>query len=550
MKKNYIFLLSIFLLSSCNFDLIISNGENDTIESKEQNTFSEESITSIEDNSSIEETISNVEELSSSEEIISSEEEISSIEEDSSYEENSLEEQSSSIIEDSSSIEEDFSSEEASSENTSSTLGSNQYRDNVDRNSIHYSSKLQNDPNHTVRQLEVFELNDTHGAYYEENDGDISVARAFTCIKEYTNDPYATLKIANGDMMQGSAFSNMLLGEPAVAALNEMAFDCYVIGNHEFDWGLDVLSIYKDNDPSNGELDCPFLCANLANKSKDVPDWIEPYTVVNKGDLKVGIIGIIGDGLENQISKVYIGDYYFTDTVAAVNKYCDILLNQEHVDSIIVSSHDHVIETNQRYVDNNKIDAIINGHDHTSVEEYVTRYDSKRIPVIESNTKNTRNGLGKLTLNYDDNKQFNSYSIRHFNYLQDYELDENLADILDIYHDVIKDYQSEIIGYNPSYLDKEGVARKTANYLATYYDCDLVILNRGGIRSTLPKGDVTIGKIYEIYPFDNELVIAELKGYELKNILDDEHIEMNYFNNIRGCAEDDGTPGPVSVGEG
>ena len=132
----------------------------------------------------------------------------------------------------------------------------------VDRTKIVYSEKLENDINHDVKSLEIFQLNDTHGAYYTQDDI-TGIAHVKTCIDQNIEDPYSVVKIANGDMLQGTAFSNMLLGEPGIAALNEMHFDAFTIGNHEFDWALDNLKVYKDGDLSNGELNCPFLGANI-----------------------------------------------------------------------------------------------------------------------------------------------------------------------------------------------------------------------------------------------------------------------------------------------
>lgn len=428
---------------------------------------------------------------------------------------------SSGVLESSSFVSSESTSSSASIDNSEKEY----YKNLVDRSKITYSEKLENDETHKVRSLEIFELNDTHGAYY---DGDVvGIGRVKTCINENTIDPYATVKIANGDMLQGSAFSNMLLGEPAIASLNEMDFDCFVIGNHEFDWGLQNLAVYKDNDPSNGELDCPFLGANIVDGNGEMPSFIEPYTIVNKGDVKVGIIGIIGDGLESSISKLSLGEYHFSDTLEAVNKYSKILKDEEKVDVIIVSSHDHVENTNQKYVDNNDIDAIINGHDHLTIEETVTRYDNKIIPVIESQTKNGT--IGKITLTLDDNKKMTSYEIEHFK-PESYELDSNLDEIMDVYYDVVAVYQNEVIGYTLRDISKQTMAILSCNYIASKYDADLVFVNTTGVRGKISSGDITNGSVYEVFPFDNELYICELKGSEVKSMIAKNNVSTYYYN--------------------
>ena len=401
------------------------------------------------------------------------------------------------------------------------------YKSLVDRTKIVYSEKLENDSSHDVNSIEIFQLNDTHGAYYTQDDI-TGIAHVKTCIDQNIDDPYAVVKIANGDMLQGTAFSNMLLGEPGITALNEMHFDAFTIGNHEFDWALDNLKVYKDGDLSNGELNCPFLGANIIDKNGNRPDWIKPYTVVEKGNVKVGILGIIGDGLENSISKVALDGYSFTSTFDAVDKYCKILKEEEKVDIIILSSHAHDEVANQRYVNNNKIDCIINGHDHWRVEEYVNRFDGKLVPVIESQTKNIT--IGKVTLNLDENKQMASYSMEHYKPSM-YKEDNKLKEMMDVYYDVTSVYQNEVIGFIHGGFTKSDLGISTCTYIAEKYDADITFINTGGIRTDITVSKITNGLVYEALPFDNELYITYLKGSELVSMISNNSMSGYYFNN-------------------
>ena len=414
---------------------------------------------------------------------------------------------------------------ESLQENTSINASEKEnYKAMVDRSKINYSPDFVNDQSVDVTELEVFQINDTHGAFYEGEDI-TGISRVATCIKQNTVNPYATVKIGNGDLLQGTAFSNMLLGEPGIAALNEMNFDAFVIGNHEFDWGFDNLAVYKDGDLSNGELECEFLGANILNGKNERPDWLKPYTVVEKGNVKVGIIGVIGNGLENSISKVSLGDYHFSDTIDAVRKYSKILVEEERVDVVIVGEHAHNETMNQKYASEMKVDLIINGHDHQYVEEYVSRYDGVMVPVIESNTKNI--SIGKVTLSLDSQKQMKSYSMQHYkpaNYPEDY----NLKSIMDVYYEVVGIYEKEVIGYNKGGFDKKTLGISTCTYIAGKYKADVVITNSGGVRAAIYEDNITNGHVYEAFPFDNELYIATVTGEELKKMTSGSGY---YFNN-------------------
>lgn len=104
-------------------------------------------------------------------------------------------------------------------------------------------------------------INDTHGAFVDNQYP--GVERLASLIKQL-GDEY--IKIANGDILQGSYISNILCGYPMIDALNNMNFNAYVIGNHEFDWGLDKIAEYKDGNLTNGEANFPFLGANIIDK--------------------------------------------------------------------------------------------------------------------------------------------------------------------------------------------------------------------------------------------------------------------------------------------
>lgn len=432
------------------------------------------------------------------------------------------EDSSSNIIDDSSS---DLL-EDSSSNQDSDSSDNNYYKNLVNRELINYSTPLVNDINHNVTSLEIFEINDTHGAFYDDSNI-VGISRVKTCIENNTNDPYSVVKIGNGDLMQGTAFSNMLMGEPAVAALNEMNFDCFVIGNHEFDWNINNLKDYKDNDLSNGELNCPFLGANIVDKNGNRPSFIEPYTIVNKGDVKVGIIGVIGDGLESSISKISLDGYRFTSSTESVKQYSEELLNEKNVDVLIVASHAHDEPINQQYVNNSKIDCIINAHDHQKVNEYVTRFDGKKVPVIESNTKNIT--IGKVTLNLDENNKYTSYNIEHFS-PKNYDKDTNLDNIMSIYYEVTSEYEKEVIGYKSGGFSKSSFAIATCNYLVDKYDCDLAFINTGGVRAKISSSNITNGMVYEVFPFDNELYITSVTGSQLKKMITSSNLDYYYYN--------------------
>ena len=144
--------------------------------------------------------------------------------------------------------------------------------------------------------LDIYYLNDFHGAI-EKDSPNLGMAYIANYIEQKRLDnPNGTILLAGGDMLQGSALSNYYEGKSTLSIMEEMNFDAMVAGNHEFDWGIDVVT---KNFLGDSALSFPLLGANIFHQNtNDLVEGIDPYTMITRGDLKVGVIGIMGDGLE------------------------------------------------------------------------------------------------------------------------------------------------------------------------------------------------------------------------------------------------------------
>ena len=150
--------------------------------------------------------------------------------------------------------------------------------------------------------LDIIEINDLHG-YVDsasKTDGiDLSNISYYINEKRNTKDNEVVL-IANGDMFEGTAFSNLSRGLSTLNVMNEMGFDAMGIGNHEYSWGLDSILQFFDKNEENGEANFPLINGNIytsgkRNGEENTNDNILPYTIVEKGDYKVGILSYIGN---------------------------------------------------------------------------------------------------------------------------------------------------------------------------------------------------------------------------------------------------------------
>ena len=241
----------------------------------------------------------------------------------------------------------------------------------------------------TTDKYSVLMINDTHGAFADGEYPGIDRVATIAFDQEATKN---LIKVANGDIFQGSYVSNVLSGRPLIEALNLIGFDAFVIGNHDFDWGLDVIHQYADGDLSNGEANFPFLGANIYDKKTNkMVDWLEPYTIIDNDGLRVGIIGIIGYNLESSILAENIKDYDLVYPVQIIKTYANELRTEKGCDSVIVSIHDYDEDLNKEIANlqgNYAIDGILCGHTHQDINQTLTRPDGIKIPVVQNRDKN------------------------------------------------------------------------------------------------------------------------------------------------------------------
>ena len=362
--------------------------------------------------------------------------------------------------------------------------------------------------------VNIFSLNDTHGAV-ASNSNVTGLDKVQTLIDNLeSNTEY--VKVANGDLFQGGYASNVTRGRIFIDVLNEMDIDCFVIGNHEFDWGIETISVYNDGDLTNGEADFPFLGANIVYKSSSTrPDWIDEYTIVENNGLTVGIIGVMEQGLESSINSEYVENYTFLDPVPIVERLSKELRNNKDCDVIVVATHGYDSSVNARYASLSKesyVDAILCAHTHQKINETVTRSDNYKIPVLQSNTKNITVGTINLTV---EEGNITKTSTNHY-YPSNYTSSTRILSVISNYQSII-DEGEKIVGYTSSNLSKSYLGNLAANGMVVLTNADFACLNTGGVRSTISSGNITMEDIYEVFPFDNKLIIVEMPGSTLKS---------------------------------
>lgn len=398
--------------------------------------------------------------------------------------------------------------------------------------------------NHTVpsgnaiNSLSLLTVNDFHGAL-EEDDGKYGIARLGAyLINRYNNEPDSTLIISAGDMFQGSAISNYRHGRDVVNMMNAIGFELMVIGNHEFDWTLDEILKYRDGDLSNGEANFPFLGCNIIDvKTNNIPNGIEPYTILTKGDIKIGVIGFIGYGLEDDIATGMVKNYQFLQPIDLVASYAKELRTEKECDVVIVVGHDDSETTNNgiaRLSNDSRVDAIINGHTHLEKAGTISGDGGRLVPYVQAGTAGKY--IGEITLKIE-NKEAVYENVKN-NKMDDF-VGKNtiLANYLEKITKATAPIFDRVLVTAGSKISRYGCADWAVNSLKDYFDVDVAFINYGGIRANafpIDSGDqVKVSKVYQIMPFDNTIKLVKLTGKQIISVANSSEIDYSDSLNLK-----------------
>jgi 2',3'-cyclic-nucleotide 2'-phosphodiesterase (5'-nucleotidase family) len=408
----------------------------------------------------------------------------------------------------------------------------------------------------TSKTISILEFNDLHG-YIEDSNHTDSISNASYQInkireeKDYDN----TLLLANGDMFQGTGISRLEYGKVVVDIMNHMKFDFFVLGNHEFDWGLNKILNYFDNIKENGEANFPLINSNIYDLNNNLikPKGSNIYEtkIIEKAGIKIGIIGLIGD-VKNSISYEEGSKYIFKTDYTSLVSNLGASLKDEGADAIVVSIHGGNSESINDYEFNNDIaklkykgnylvDAVINGHTHTMQKGEIKR-DGINLPVIQSKSYlgNKFYSFGRIDLNFDENKKVVSTSTSHIKPIStNGKYDIECENIISSYHEKYKDILDKKITNIEVYHSKsdEALLNYVTNVMLKAASSDIAIINKTGLRSNLYAGDLDYESLYQFMPFDDEILIQYVDGQSLKDFLNNStyyaYSTKNYdsFNN-------------------
>lgn len=386
----------------------------------------------------------------------------------------------------------------------------------------------------TSKTITILHTNDTH-AKVKPADGGMGFAKLATLIKQKEAENPNTLLLDAGDTFHGTPFATLEKGESIARILNKVGYDAMAAGNHDFNYGSARLLELKDI------VNFPILSANVRQKSND-DLLLEPYTIKEVDGIKLGIFGLSTPETHYKTNPKNVETLNFTDPVVEAKAMVEVL-EGEGVDAIIAVTHlgidESSTDTSIRVAQGAPgIDLIVDGHSHSKLVEGL---DGANDTLIVSAGEHTKN-LGVVELTFDGKTLVNkSASLitqeESTSVVEDSEV-KTLIETISASQDVIL---SEVIGETKVHLEgaREFVRTGETNLgnlltdaMVDATDADVAITNGGGIRASIPKGQIAKADVVAVLPFGNYLVTKKVTGANILAAV--EHGSRDYPNSQGG----------------
>ena len=383
----------------------------------------------------------------------------------------------------------------------------------------------------------ILYTNDVHCAI----DTNIGYAGVAAYEKAYEDAGYDVLLVDCGDAVQGAAVGTLSTGEYIVDIMNEVGYDVATIGNHEFDYGVDRFNELAEM------AEYPYVSANFTDLEGNT--ILSPYVVLEAGGYSIAFVGASTPETFSKSTPTYFQDeegnfiYSFcggndgADLYAAVQAAVDDA-RAEGADYVVVLSHlgteaSSVPYTSTDLIANTSgIDVVLDGHSH-SVWEMEIEQNKDGEDVVMSSTGTQLTALGSLTIDAEGNLATHLHTETIF---QDDEtaafIDGIEAQYADTLATVVATSDVDLTIYDPTETDADGnpirlIRSQETNLCDLCADAyraisgaDIAFVNGGGIRDSIPAGDITYEQIIAVHPFGNALCVVEATGQEILDALE------------------------------
>ena len=340
--------------------------------------------------------------------------------------------------------------------------------------------------------------------------------------------PYVTT-VSAGDFVQGGVIGTLTNGDGIVKIMNKVGYDIVTPGNHEFDYGMKQLYHLL-----NECLDATTVCANFCHYPS-METVFKPYVIKEYGKVKVAYIGLTTAKTLTSTSPSNYQDGNGNKIYDFMNRQLGELTNRmvekvrsEGANYVVLIAHlgDGIVPDCKNALDiiheTQGIDVVLDGHYHTVINDsLVANSEGKVVHYTSTGTK--FQNMGVLTINTTGS--ISTHLVETATYAK---TDTEVQAFVDKINEEVMAAGDYVIGKTDFDLsindaDNKRIVRNQesalGNFIADSYmdlfDTNVAMVNGGGLRESLKRGDITYNNVLAVTPFSNTMCSATITGQQL-----------------------------------
>jgi 2',3'-cyclic-nucleotide 2'-phosphodiesterase/3'-nucleotidase len=408
--------------------------------------------------------------------------------------------------------------------------------------------------------IKIIETSDVHGAilpYDLVNDttSTSSLAQVHSYVNMERNlSGQSVVLLDNGDILQGDPLVYYYNYEDTSSTniyartMNFMKYDAATIGNHDIETGHNVYDKFKD------EIGFPWLAANAVNTQTGEP-YFEPYTIIEKEDVKIAVLGLITPAIPHWLPKTLWEGIEFEDMIETANKWIKIINEKENPDLLIGLFHAGVDytyngETKESFRNENAsrlvaeqvpgFDVVFVGHDHERWNFKTVNSNNDSVLILGPLSRARTVAVATVTMSFDSslNKWTKQNITGDLVEIDKYRPDNDFMSEFMTDLNIVSKYVSKPLGeFSTSVSAKESLfgPSEFVDLIHTFQlettDANISFVSPLSFNSEIDSGWIYIRDMFKLYRYENFLYTMELSGQEIKEYL--EYSFAGWFNQMK-----------------
>ncbi|MFP4496753.1 MAG: bifunctional metallophosphatase/5'-nucleotidase [Vulcanimicrobiota bacterium] len=341
--------------------------------------------------------------------------------------------------------------------------------------------------------------------------------------QERSKNKENTLVVDSGDISTGSPVSDYFHALPIVEAMNQIGYDAMAVGNHDIDEGVAHLKGITE------KARFPILSANLTDKTPDRKlEGVQPYIIKKVGGFNVGILGLTTTEAMSMLSPEDRSQVELTAACKAVEQNLPEM-KKNGADLVLLLSHLGIDQDRKLAETLKGIDLIIGGHSHTEINKlekvgdtYITQSGcfGKNLGRVDLEVVREK---GKPRIKKAQGKLISIKPSKT-------PPDKNVQGIIQKYSQKLGPILNRKIGKamvdlsQPDYhhhKSESPLANFVSDSLRKKCRTDISLITTSSLRSNIPKGNIKMGQLHQVFPWTNKVTRLKMKGRDIKQVMEE-----------------------------